>query len=133
MDVAEEARPVTGYHRCDREQDQWDGNSGRRFVRFTRATIRAAPEATKVAPLAAEGQDEGTEHVEGGQASRQECNGPQAVVAVFKAKRDDGAFAIEAREEREAGASQRSTETGARTDRHKLCQAAHKAHVLHLS
>src|SRR5215472_252667 len=52
---------------------------------------------------------------------------------MIEGKRDNVVLAIETREEREAGDRQSSDEPGERGDRHKLCQATHKAHVLHLS
>src|SRR5947209_9225903 len=52
---------------------------------------------------------------------------------MIKGKRDDVVLAIETSKQRETGNRQDSDQPGASSDRHKLCQAAHKAHVLHLS
>jgi len=93
--VGIEAEPVAGDNRRDCQQDKRDGDRDRRFVWLARAAIRAAPQAAERSALATEGQDKGAQHVECRQASREEGDGPQGIIAVIEGQPDDRIFAIE--------------------------------------
>src|SRR6266446_8299145 len=76
LDIAKEARPVAGDNRSNCEQNEGKSDGNGRFVWFACTTIGSTPEAAICAICAAEGQDVGTQHVEGCETGRQQCNNP---------------------------------------------------------
>src|SRR5579863_8342011 len=95
-------------------------------------TVGATPDTAKFAASAAKGQEEGTEHIESGQAGSKQGDEIQGIITMFVGKSNDGIFTEEAGKEGETGNRETSDQPGRGGNRHEFCQPTHLAHVLYL-